>query len=59
MDAFAQHFGTLTDALVQADKVQKVSDTAAFKDATKEAQAEDQLEKDQLEKQPPPESTQP
>jgi hypothetical protein len=49
IDAFAQHFGTLTDTLVQADKVQRDLDTAAFKEATKEAQAEDQLEKDRPE----------
>jgi hypothetical protein len=59
MDAFAQHFGTLTDTLVQADKVQKELDMAAFKQATKEAQTEDQLEKDQPEKQPSPESVRP
>ena len=59
MVAFAQHFGTLTDTLVQADKVQRELDIAAFKEATKEAQAEDQLEKDHPEKQPSPESAQP
>jgi hypothetical protein len=45
IDAFAQHFGTLTDALVQADKVQRELDISAFKEATKEAEAEDQFEK--------------
>jgi hypothetical protein len=59
MDAFAQHFGTLTDALVQADKVQKELDMAAFNEATNEAQAEDQLEKNQPEKQLSPKSAQP
>jgi hypothetical protein len=64
MDAFAQHFGTLTDGLLQADKVQRELDMAAFNEATKEAQAEDQLEKDrpekdQTEKEPSPESAQP
>jgi hypothetical protein len=58
IDAFAQHFGTLTDTLVQADKVQKELDLAAFKEATKQAQVEDHLEKDQPEKQPLPESAQ-
>jgi len=52
MDAFAQHFGTLTDVLLQADEVQRELDMSAFKEATKEAQ-------DQLEKQSPPESSQP
>jgi hypothetical protein len=59
MDAFAQLFGTLTDALVQADKVQKELDMAAFNEATNEAQAEDQLEKNQPEKQLSPKSAQP
>jgi hypothetical protein len=64
MVAFAQHFGTQTDTLVQADKVQRELDMAAFNEATKEAQAEDQLEKDppekdQTKKSPPPESAQP
>jgi hypothetical protein len=45
IDKFAEHFATLTDLLVQADKVQKELDVAAFNQATK--QADDQLEKQQ------------
>jgi hypothetical protein len=45
IDEFADHFVTLTDLLVQADKVQKELDVAAFNQATK--QADDQLEKQQ------------
>jgi hypothetical protein len=44
MDAFAQHFGTLTDVLVEADKVQKELDLSAFKEAAKEAEEDDQAE---------------
>jgi hypothetical protein len=45
IDGFVQNFAVLTDALVQADKVQKELDMSAFKEANKEAQAEDQMEK--------------
>jgi hypothetical protein len=43
IDEFAEHFATLTDALVQADKVQRELDLSAFNEATR--QADDQLEK--------------
>jgi hypothetical protein len=43
VNAFAEHLETLTDALVQADKVQKEMDLSAFEDSTK--QADEQLEK--------------
>ena len=45
IDEFAEHFETLTDVLVQADKVQRELDISAFNEATKAAQTEDQLEK--------------
>jgi hypothetical protein len=45
IDEFAEHLGTLTDTLVQADKVQREMDLSAFEDATR--QAEDQQEKNQ------------
>jgi hypothetical protein len=45
IDEFAEHLATLTDTLVQADKVQKELDVAAFNEATKQADA--QLEKQQ------------
>jgi hypothetical protein len=48
-----QNFAVLTDALVQADKVQKELDLSAFKEASKEAQAEDQMEKQQGESEQP------
>lgn len=51
IDEFAEHLGGLTDALVQADAVQKEMDISAFKDASK--QAEDQLEKKQHEAEQP------
>jgi hypothetical protein len=51
IDEFAEHLGGLTDALVQADQVQKEMDISAFKDASK--QAEDQLEKKQHEAELP------
>jgi hypothetical protein len=49
IDEFAEHLGTLTDALVQADKAQKDMDLSAFEDSTR--QAEDQLAKKQHESQ--------
>ena len=53
IDGFVQNFAVLTDALVQADKVQKELDLSAFKEASKEAQAEDQMEKQQGESEQP------
>ena len=53
INKFAQHFGTMTDALLQADKVQRELDMSAFKEATREAQSEDQSEK------PPPATSNP
>jgi hypothetical protein len=43
IDAFAEHLGTLTDKLVQADKVQRELHLSAFNEATR--QADDLLEK--------------
>jgi hypothetical protein len=40
IDEFAEHLGTLTDALLQADKAQKEMDIAAFEDATRQAEAQ-------------------
>ena len=40
IDEFAEHLETLTDTLVQADKVQRELDLSAFEDSTR--QAEDQ-----------------
>ncbi len=46
--AFAQHLGVLTDALIQADKLQKEMDASAYNDASKQAQEqEEQMEKTQ------------
>jgi hypothetical protein len=43
IDEFAEHFATLTDVLVQADKVQRELHLSAFNEATR--QADDLLEK--------------
>jgi hypothetical protein len=43
IDEFAEHFATLTDTLVQADKVQRELHLSAFNEATR--QADDLLEK--------------
>ncbi len=46
--AFAQHLATLTDALIQADKIQKEMDVSAYNDASKQArEQEEQMEKTQ------------
>jgi hypothetical protein len=50
IDEFAEHLATLTDTLVQADKVQKELDISAFNEATR--QADDQLEKQNGSEQP-------
>jgi hypothetical protein len=47
IDEFAEHLGSLTDALIQADKLQKELDLSAFDKSQK--QAEEQLEKKQRE----------
>jgi hypothetical protein len=52
IDEFAENFGTLTDALLQADKAQREMDLSAFEDSTK--QAADQLQKNQHENEQPP-----
>jgi hypothetical protein len=50
IDEFAEHFETLADSLVQADKVQKELDISAFNEATR--QADDLLEKQSGSEQP-------
>jgi len=47
IDEFAEHLETLTDALIQADNLQKELDVSAFNNSRK--QAEEQLEKKQRE----------
>jgi hypothetical protein len=47
IDQFAEHLESLTDALQQADNLQKELDISAFNDSRK--QAEEQLEKKQRE----------
>jgi hypothetical protein len=47
IDEFAEHLESLTDALAQADKLQKELDLSAFNNSRK--QAEEQLEKKQRE----------
>ena len=49
---FAQHFDTLTDTLLQADKVQRELDLSAFENSTKDAETLDQPEKKQTESEP-------
>jgi hypothetical protein len=59
IEQFADHFETLSDPLVEADKRQKEMDASAFRDSTKEADAQADKKLREAEKLAEPQSQEP